>query len=254
MNRTILLTCLLAVVVAVGSAQALTLKTETFDTAPGDWIETNSRTSGGSVADFGFSNTGITTGNAGEAGGTFARVGEPSSYGTPIGPFTLDDPIEFGGSFRIETPTEVRIGYFQVAEQHACCGTGATGWDFLGVGFDTTTAQMFAYDKVAGRSFVNTVGVSTGETHTFSYIYDPGTSIASLSIDGGQVGTADYTTRRGNGAMFDTFGIAPIGDGVFDGFRVGEQYFDDLTYTVPEPASLGLALGAAGMILVRRKR
>ena len=83
---------------------------ESFDTDPG-WDGHNNRLTALNQTivrqRFGWRPSNLAGGEAGEIGGVVWRSARQASYSMPIGPLTLDDPLEFSGKFSLSQVTAV---------------------------------------------------------------------------------------------------------------------------------------------------
>lgn len=267
-------------------------RTENFDSEPTNWVGLNNRPpAGGTSNDFGFSNTDNTTSTdpafatvtrpatgAGEAGGTVDRGGTNMTRAfyadSTVGPLTFRDPLSFSG--RIVHPggdSNFYLGFFN-SETGAPLSGGNTGFLANHLGFQVNLTgsgpqfQARAADKDGTRyvdSIVNSTlpGRGEGIVSEFSFTFTPG-------ADGPDAGTYPDTYVIAAEVNGQTFNSGPLTGGAdnftldFDRFglhnyeaassRVATVFIDDLSYTaIPEPASLGL-VGAAGLMMLRRRR
>lgn len=205
----------------------------------------------GNSNDFGFQNTNLAGGTAGEAGGFFSVTSVPAWYGDEsVGNFGGNDPLSASGILNIlsvDPPynNNVFIGHFDnggfsIANQN-------------GIGFQLTesAAQVgtseFRIFYLAGTSEGTLFTIDgLNLTRTWSYDYDPSAgSFGSLpvSVSGPGGGTATHflsSGERGSIGSLQTFGFAvkphtnPVND------AQAEIYVDNLSYTsVAIPAKVG---------------
>lgn len=218
---------------------------ETFTSAPADWIGSGNSGSGNS---YGFSNTGNTTGSAGEAGGTLARAPGDLHYAdtTLSSTFSLSNLITASGSFFFNSPggdygsggdSEFYIG-------HLDSGTALGSFEFLGLEFRDDSASTLRWrprlqEPNGGGGDGGFTSVAAGVAHTFSYTYDP-----NLGANGRMSVTVDATTttfdlsggERGSGAVFNAFGLGQSSassshNAVLDAAANVDFFMDNVTYS-----------------------
>jgi len=243
---------------------ALPTRTQNFTSDPG-WGSLGNTTS---PHNYGFRNTSHLTGaSAGEAGGTFGRSNFPNHYGDTnlteelnlnfrlevTGKLTADAYNGLDGSFQ--------IGYFDQTD----------GFDFLGLivlepstppspfrlGLALVRSDQTVRVEIPGSSAT----ITTGKDYEFAFTYDPqansGNGALSATVTGiDVVGSSSFTLNllagdRLTSTRFNAFGVR---SGVASPVAGSAEFFvDDLTYTIPEPSTLGLfALAIAGLLYHRR--
>jgi len=100
----------------------------------------------------------------------------------------------------------------------------------------------------------NTGLTNDGQWHNFAAIFDQTLGTLEVFVDEQSKGIINLTTFAGG--LYQNFSNANVGVGA--GLAAGQ----DRTWTdnfqvgapIPEPASLGLLIGAAGMLILRRRR
>lgn len=107
-------------------------------------------------------------------------------------------------------------------------------------------ATAFTYMLVA-----KVVTVTAGNDTISLSLYEPSDTLPStepltwdVTNDGAQTGTADYIG-------FDSVLFSTGRTTGFDEFRIGDSF---AAVTVPEPTSVAMLLGAAGLLFIRRRR
>ena len=129
-----LLKALLATVILVATAQTAmagqtSQRSEAFDVDPG-WDGVNNRIVAAVQPivrqDFGWTATDYAGGESGEIGGVVWRSLRPAYYAKAVGPFSLDDSLEFSGAFSISQVTAINqwhsgscvwVGFFNSERQ-----------------------------------------------------------------------------------------------------------------------------------------
>ena len=261
MKKRTIITALFAAA-AVASAHATTMVFEDFATDPG-WLGVgNINPASNPAVNYGFSNTGNVTGNAGEAGGRFDRTGTDinSYYGADLnGVLTLNDKMEASGQFELipaaQIATEMALGFFDRSVGFRPANVNNS---VVGIQMDYTRWRGVAdlpNQPESGVGWVN--GPASSTTHAFSITYDPalGANGRITSVLAGQTSSRDLTlAERNSGATFDTFGLQALADGQPPlPFRQADVYIDDVTFTaVPEPSTAALMMVALGAFWLRR--
>jgi hypothetical protein len=235
--------------------------TENFDTSPANWTAT-AATSGGN--NFGWSNTGNATGNAGEAGGTVARSHAYSTYLTslPAGLDRTSSTLTMLGSIYLinNSPSfdgSFYLGFFDTAG----LVSGAEPVDFVGIRLIEpgggvapnwrTTAGVFGGGG-AETGLIPTGGLVDSTQYTFDLTYT-GTNDGSGTLTGTLGGSSIGTLNIGAGsASFNAFGLANGGMLNAGETQTGQFFFDSVTYTIPEPSAA--LLGGLGMLALLRRR
>jgi hypothetical protein len=250
----------IAVVMSVQGSARATLYTDssTFDTDPG-WTGSNNTTG---TSDFGYSaGTSNAGGNPGEIGGTIGRNSPIPFYAVSVGSLTDSDALSFSGQYIQESGASGSyIGFFN---DSLSTGTAdGTPNDFLGmlVGKVAGSAPHNVYveaNSVTGAQARTAEQTPSYDTvYDFSFSYDPGMQIASLTVNGATITASTSAFTEGNQA-FDYFGMMGIPQAGNTATDV--DYYDNLSWTssiaqsVPEPASLGL-LGLGAIWAGRRSR
>ena len=165
-------------------------------------------------------------------------------------PFSGDSPQAIGDNF----------GYLY-AENN---GAAISLYQQVDTGFAANTTYTFQVlvgdlkkaSNPAEFPFPDTVvlGIYNGTTNSGGALTDV---LAVNSITGPGDGLAAYYTVN-----YTTGAVAPLGPVVIGMSVTNSQNstnlklatFDDVTVTVPEPASLGVLVGAAGLVALRRRR
>ena len=215
---------------------------QNFDTDP-SWTRFNNPANDN---DFGFQDSNLAGGTAGEAGGFFSITNVPVWYGDEsVGEFGGDDALSASGILNIlsvdETyNTNVLIGHFD-----------QEGFDFgsqNGIGLQVledgpSTFRIFYLAGLVEGHLFTIDGLNL--TRTWDYSYDPsagssGSLTVSLSGPGGETTTHFLTPgERGSIGSLDTFGLAvKPHDSV--GEAQAEIYVDNLSYTSESGSTTGL--------------
>ena len=209
---------------------------ENFDVDPG-WSQYG-QPSG--VIDFGYSGfTNWSGGNLGEGGGVLARfdighLGSPGaagSYGVSLGQaFTLADPLVFSAKVYDSGATEPQFGFYTE-------GSMISSWiaprSFMGYAPDIDgNAFLKLYTEGGNVSHKPNVSNIGAFELTFSYDPDMGDfGQMTANINGTETSVDISEAARNSGVEFTHFGLNVLGDSHASGFRAGEFYFDDVTYT-----------------------
>ena len=267
---------------AVG--QAATMETQTFDSAASaaaaGWTGLGNVVSDpNAYYNFGFSNTDNTGGAspAGEAGGIFGRSKAYAYYADTTlggsGTVSLAEVITGSGEFTIasvSTPNNgLRIGHF---------AQGSVAAPFVGLlinegtGSSTTNVRLgllvaWGSGSVQDLAVANLYfdGVTATDPWKFEYTWDPagnggGGSLAVVvrkasdnSILVSKTLNTALTTGQKSAAVMDAFGFEVNAAGSAITTNRIEAYIDNVSYTVPEPATLAV-LAMGGLLALKRRR
>jgi hypothetical protein len=249
------------------STHAQSLAVETFDLDLGGWNTSFGNHAGG--FDFDWSDTQNAGASAGELGGLFVRVNEPTgdlsmprildtaSFAQPL---TLNQALSASGMMYLhdvfgDAGLDVHIGYYNESNpvnerliirlspnsfnvwrfRTAANASQGTRVD-AGDQFDSVPLE-FHFDWVPS-GLNNGTGTLTGTVSD---------GVTTLVLDSPLVGS--------NTATLDSFGVWADTASTTDVNRQQLMYFDDVTYTVPEPSSVVLGVGALlGSALLLRLR
>ena len=206
--------------------------TENFDSNPG-WSQYG-QPSG--VIDFGYSGSSNAGGDAGEAGGFLARFdadGGPAagSYGVPLGrAFTLAEPMMFSAKIYDSGDTEPQFGFYT---EGSMVSSWAPPRSFLGYAPDVNgTAYLKIYSP--GGNVAKKPNLTNTGAFELTVSYDPNIGDhgqLSANINGSDTSIDISEAVRNSGVEFTHFGLNVLSDSHASGFRRGEFYFDDVTYT-----------------------
>jgi len=250
-------TLLVGVVLFLGSAPAGAQGSalETFDTDLGRWGTSFGNEAGG--FDFGWSDTANAGGAPGEFGGLFVRVNQPTGdLAMPrvldtasLSSVGLNDSLSVSGTMWLQhvsdsASSDVHIGYFNSANPTnerlilRILPNGSDIWRFrlaANQGQGVRVDAPSSFDSVVLDFRFDWVPSGLGD----------GTGSATGSVSDG-VTTLDLPTPfpASNTAAFDSFGVWVNSASSTDVTRQQSMFFDDVEYTVPEPASIALGLGA----------
>jgi len=209
---------------------------ETFDADPG-WTLFNNPANNN---DFGFRDSDLAGGTAGEAGGFFSQTNVPVWYGDEtIGAFGGDDELSASGILNIRSVdlaynNNVFIGHFD----NGAFGTGEQN----GIGFQVlegatqegTSESRIFYQVGTNEGLLFTID-GLDLTRAWSYVYDPsagsfGSLTVSVSGPGGETVTHFLSSdERSSIGTIETFGFA-VKPSSSNGTGQAEIYFDNLTY------------------------
>jgi MYXO-CTERM domain-containing protein len=232
------------------------LITENFDVDPG-WSSSGNSINGNS---FGFSNTNLVTGSAGEAGGTFARSQSIAYYAdtTLGGTLYRADSLTLNGSLRLVNSDfngSILVGYFNTSDLLAPT-------QFIGIQFAEPSGlagnpfRALATIRSSDNSTVQSsiINIPQSTTVTFNLEWD-GSSTLSGTINGTPVSISQLGMHPND--PFDAFGIGTgFASTTISTLNTNGSYFDDVTYTaVPEPSCVvGLGLAAVALAGLRSRR
>lgn len=229
-------------------------------------------------------------GGNGRAGGIFGidgEVGVAQGYysGRFATPLTLNEPFAFSVDVAevVTDPETTHIGFMNDDESHSCCNVGT--FSYMGVALERWSDGVirgqagYHYTPATARGFAWVAETVAADIARIEYQYDPnegdfGNSRTWFYDADGNTMTdtpVDHpldAAERNSGASFNSFGFTGGADGDRDWrYRyddsdppveinsapiTGESYYDNATYTIPEPASIGLLL-AGGLLMLRRK-
>ncbi len=216
---------------------------ENFDIDPG-WTRFNNPANNN---DFGFRNSNLAGGTAGEAGGFFSETTVPVWYGDgSVGEFGGSDALCASGIMNIRSVDpgyngNVFIGHFDNGE-FSDGGPNGIGLQVLEPEEEDATSFRIFYlaGTDEGQRFV-IEGLNL--TRTWSYNYDPkagdfGSLTISISGPGG--GTATHflaSDERDSIGNFETFGLA-VKPHDLESTAQAEMYVDNLRYTSSAPCKM----------------
>jgi hypothetical protein len=232
---------------------------------------------------FGYSSgtnfTGSTSGSS-EAGGTMTLVNVLAYYAdvTLGGSLTLDDRIEGSGEFEFTNPQSPNnnhdIGHFDTGD------TQTDRWpDNIGIRlseFPNDSGSQNSFRLYPNICFESLNGCADGGgsnfillngdgDYRFEYVYDPTIGDGRLSMTVFDSSLSPLGTKiidivsahRTAGASFNAFGLMVKAPSTADSpnpSRTADIYIDNVSYSVPEPSSVALALIALLCVApVRRK-
>jgi len=238
-----------------------TLKSQSFDQDP-HWDSSRNRQTPDKIAhqDFGYSpNTNFAGQAKGEIGGQVQRSTIPAYYAETIAPKTLDDKLDFSGSFAVPQRSAAGIcfGFFN-SHQNDGSGRPVQGL-FLDIGFKSAGGHLAIHvtnsanqscgvmvtpvikPKPRGPDASQRLALrADGTRYNFDLHYDPGGAnnngqvrfiLHSNSQTPASFENKDFTVDLPAGfkqqnATFDRFGLLNI----MKSGGVATIYFDDLTY------------------------
>ena len=214
---------------------------EDFDTDPG-WTRFNNPAN-----DFGFRNSNLAGGTAGEAGGFFSITTVPVWYGDErVGAFGGSDALCASGILNIRSvdlgyDNNVLVGHFDSGEFSESEQNGI-GLQVLEPDEQGATSLRIFYLAGTGEGQLFVIeGLNL--PRTWSYNYDPkagdfGSLTISISGPGG--GTATHflaSDERDSISNFDTFGLA-VKPHDLESTAQAEMYVDNLRYTSTVPCKM----------------
>lgn len=189
------------------------------------------------VQDFGYSHTNFAGRSPGEMGGQVWRASEPAYYADRVGPLSLDDRLEAGGTVVLQVgapDADMFFGWFNSAEREK---PPIQSGHFLGVhvGGPTRVGHYF-HPSLATASAARSQSdagpvLAPGKVHRWSLVYEPaaegGKGTVRVTLDDQSVTLALKQGVRAQGASFDRFGLftSTIGG------QVVKIFLDDLKYT-----------------------
>lgn len=245
-----------------GVASAQVSRLETFDADLGAWDTLFGAQADG--FDIGWSDSSFAGGAPGEFGGTFVRVNQPTgdlsmpraldtaSFSAPV---DLDQPFHAEGWMFLDDDSgdaglDVNLGFFRESNPTnerviiRILPNGSDSWRFRmavnggqgtrldGVDFDSTPLA-WSFDWTPS-------GAGDGSGTATGTVSD---GVTTLNLPSPFVGA--------NAATIDSFGVWANSASSTDPARTQRMYFDDVTYTVPEP---GRALGGLIALAALRRR
>ncbi len=242
------------------ASASLITRSENFDSDP-NWTSFNLPDLGNN---YGFRNSGNTTGNAGEVGGSFNRSNSVSWFGdTNIGTLSGADNISASGSYittRLDSGynNNMFIGHFN----RDAASPQAAALGFLVIEASTSSNRIFLARGATISHLLTVSGINT--TRDWSYSYDAnsgsnGNLTLSISGSGGGVVNVNLNaTERSQLNGLNTFGLLNWNTGSTNG-SIMDLFIDDVQFTadvlVPEPTSLTLLVfGLCGVCFVQRKQ
>jgi hypothetical protein len=252
-----------AVALSVGATAFGGTYVENFTVDPG-WDQLNNHTGNGTddgTQNYGFSNTGVTTGSPGEMGGFIQRDSSPANfYGWAMNVPLDPDTQSFSASGQVHLVSRqggsgYYLGFFKGASSYGSGGDAAT---FAGINWgDSQNAQAMIFSNSGGRDRSGVdPAIPTGQTVPWSITWTAGGGSSEKGllevVVNGVPQAAGYGGDLPNLDPFTHFGVFAISaDGDWGNF-----FMDNISVTgpgIPEPASLGLlSLGALSMLRRRR--
>jgi hypothetical protein len=250
---------LLAVLIS-GPAAVATVVVNNFDTDP-QWTGENNRNG---FNNYGYTNTTVAGGAAGEVGGVFMRRATESFYADTSfgGSFTLANVIAASGKFDATNTAsmnnKVLIGHLSKQSSDPSI-IGLTIEDG-----DSSYIRIYPTLSLANGSTVqgSQQYVLNNRDYWFSYSYNPsGGASAAGQLAMSVTNTTGYTfswtvdltaAQRAIGATFNAWGM--YGPVSADTSSFGEVYIDDVMYTVPVPEPATGLLWLIGLGVWRWKR
>jgi hypothetical protein len=264
MTRSSWIVLALATVLGLGAetASAQFSRTETFDEGLGAFDTEFGNQSNG--FEFGWSESTYAGGEPGELGGLFVRVNEPTGdlsmprildTASFVAPVDLNQPFSASGWMQLDDESDaagldVNLGFFRENNPTneriviRILPNGSNVWRFrmaVNGASGTRLDGPPAFDSVPlAWSFVWTPSGAGNGTGTATGSVTDGTT--TLELPSPLVGA--------NAAQIDAFGVWANSASSTDLARTQRMYFDDVTYTVPEPlASFGGAAALAVLTL-----
>lgn len=247
------------ILVIVVDAQAVGLRTETFDVDP-QWTSVGDGVNGN---DFGFRTSDIAGGSPGEGGGRFARTDSTRFYADTDFPNTvrLDQPFQASGRLDLgavdanpDFGNPLWLGHFNpdsIAKAGLFFNDGPPG---PGLAW----SMSIAFPGGIALSPTPQMNFQPGVDRTWSYAWDPiggvggvGRLTGTLSgPDGGsRIVDVDWSGVDPSNVTFTAFGFNAGVNPPASAERFADIFVDDLLYTVPEPSTFALAaLGMLGML------
>jgi hypothetical protein len=235
---------------------------ETFDADLGGWSTTFGNHENG--FDFDWSDTANAGGSAGEVGGLFVRTNQPTgdlsmprildtaSFAAPL---TLNQPLSASGMMYLDDVSDtagldVHIGYFNennpMNERLIIRISPNSGnvWRFrtaANTGQGTRVDAGTQFDSVPLEFHLDWVpsGLDNGTGTLTGSVSD---GVTTLVLDSPFVGA--------NTATLDSFGVWANSASSTNPSQQQRMFFDDVTYTVPEPSSMSLGMVALGSVLL----
>jgi hypothetical protein len=191
--------------------------------------------------DFGFSNTNLAGGKAGEVGGTFWRSGKYAFYADKVGPLSLDDRLEASGKVMLKSgapDSDMFLGWFNSANKDQ---PPTQAGHFLGVhvGGPTRVGHYFhpsmTTAKGTGAQAPGGAVLAPGKVYDWTLVYDPTAEGANgaITVTLGKE-SVTFPLKKGikaQGASFDRFGLFTSNIGG----QIVRIYLDDLKYTFGRP-------------------
>jgi hypothetical protein len=251
-------------VLDAGAASAQFSRFEPFDTDLGAWDTLFGAQSDG--FDIGWSDSSFAGAASGEFGGLFVRVNQPTgdlsmpraldtaSFAAPV---DLDEPFHAEGWMFLDDDSDdagldVHVGFFRENNPTnervviRILPNGGDAWRFR---MAVNASQGTRIDAPLG---FDSVPLSWSFDWTPSGAGD-GTGVAVGSVSDGVTTLTLPTPFVGaNAATIDSFGVWANSASATDPTRTQSMYFDDVTYTVPEPAAA--LTGAIALIALARRR
>lgn len=237
---------------------------ETFDTDLGAWDTLFGAQADG--FDIGWSDTSFASGTPGEFGGLFVRVNQPTgdlsmpraldtaSFTVPV---DLDLPFHASGWMFLDDDSDdagldVHVGFFRENNPTnervvlRILPNGGDAWRFrmaVNASQGTRIDAPLDFDSVPLEWSFDWTPSGAGD--------GSGTAIGTVS-DGVTTLNLPSPFVGANAATIDAFGVWANTASATDPTRTQRMYFDDVTYTVPEP---GRALaGLVALAALRRRR
>jgi len=231
------LAVVLAFLVTDGQPASATTVDQNFNTDP-LWTRFNNPANSN---DFGFQDSNLAGGTAGEAGGFFSVTSVPVWYGDEsVGNFGGNDALSASGILNIRSVdppynNNVFIGHFDNGG-FSIGGQNGIGFQVLESAAQGGTSE-FRIFYLAGTSegLLFTID-GLDLTRTWSYNYDPsagsfGSLTVSVSGPGGAIATHFLTAgERGSIGSLETFGLA-VKPNISVSSAQAEIYVDNLSYT-----------------------
>jgi hypothetical protein len=260
------------VLLAPAVARAQVSVSETFDADLGAWDTLFGAQADG--FDIGWSASSLAGGSPGEFGGLFVRVNQPTgdlsmpraldtaSFSTPI---DLDQPFHAEGRMYLDDDSDdagldVHVGFFREnnpTNERVILRILPNGLDSWRFRMAVNASQGTRID--APLEFDATPLVWSFDWTPSGAGDGTGTATGTVS-DGVTVLTLPSPLVGANAAMVDSFGVWANSASATDPSRTQRMYFDDVTYTAPEPTAALLACAAlatlslAGRAAGRRPR
>lgn len=262
-GRRLFATLAACALLGAGTASAQVSQTETFDADLGAWGTLFGAQNDG--FDIGWSDSSFAGGPAGEFGGVFVRVNQPTGdlsmpraldTGSFTVPVDLDLPFHASGWMYLDDDSDdagldVHLGFFRENNPTnervviRILPNGGDAWRFrmaVNASQGTRIDAPLGFDSVPLEwSFDWTPsGAGDGSGTATGTVSD---GVTTLNLPSPFVGA--------NAATIDSFGVWANSASSTDPARTQQMYFDDVTYTVPEP---GPALGGLIALAALRRR
>ncbi len=259
---TILATAVL--LLGLSSGYAATQLTETFTGGFGNWTLQSGLTDNG--FNLGWANSANAGGAAGEIGGLVVLYNGGDAFGMPrildplgASALNLNSPLSVSGQMYLDGVTSpnmnVHIGYYNTADPGnqnlmlRMVSPTSDRWRFQFRGNGANGSRVTVPDTTWDAT---PLGFSF--TWTPSGLNNGAGTIAGQVTKGATVLTVTSFAAPANTAVFDAFGLWIDSGGSTDITRTQIEWFDNITYTVPEPSAASLCILAGALSLLARRK